>query len=104
MIVGVFSPPLPHITHDTNLSLVGHSEGTLNTGGQVFESSYKKRDAKELFQESRWKLSLQLVEGMHGICIQTTKRWQKPDQRGQIYKEMQQKNTDWRISMLKWKK
>lgn len=80
MTVGVFlTPP---IKRDTNLSLVGHSEGALNTGGQVFESSYEKRDAKELFQESRWKLSLQLVEGMHGICIQTTTRWQKPDQRG----------------------
>lgn len=69
-----------------NLSLVGHGESTLNTGGQVFQSSYEKCDAKQFFQESRWKLSLQLAEGVHGVCIQRTTRLQKPDQRRKMAK------------------
>lgn len=76
MTVGVFLTAII-ITHDMNLSLAG----TLNTGGQVFESSYEKCDTEQFLQEFRWKLSLQLVEGVHGICIQRTRRLQKPDQR-----------------------
>lgn len=33
-----------------HLSLIGHVEGTLNVGGQVFKSSYEARDAKQLLQ------------------------------------------------------
>lgn len=69
------------MTHDTNLSLVGHSEAALNTGDRILQSSYEECDAKQLFQECRWKLSLKLVEGVHDICIQRTTRLQKPEQR-----------------------
>lgn len=41
MTVGVFLTAII-ITHDMNLSLAG----TLNTVGQVFESSYEKRDTE----------------------------------------------------------
>lgn len=79
MTAGVFLTAI--IAHDMNLSWVGHGEGTLNIGGQVFQSSYEECDAKQFFQEFRWKLSLQLAQGVHGVRIQRTTRLQKPDQR-----------------------
>lgn len=44
-----------------HLSLIGHVEGTLNIGGQVFKSSYEERDAKQLLQEGGGQLGLQLI-------------------------------------------
>ncbi len=52
-----------YVSH-THLSLVRYSEGTLDIGRQVFESSYQESDAKQLLQKSRWELSLQLLIGV----------------------------------------
>lgn len=66
--------------YHTNLSLVRHSEGTLNVGRQVSESSYEKRDAKQLLQKGRGELSLQLLIGVRVTCIQGARRFQESEQ------------------------
>lgn len=45
----------------SHLSLIGHIEGTLNVGGEVFKSSYEQRDAKQLLQKGGGQLGLQLI-------------------------------------------
>lgn len=74
-----------------HLSVVRHIEGTMNTGRQIFNSSYEESDAKQLFQKGRWELSLQLLIGVQTVCIQEAARFQEPErlQNGQIDKQMQ---------------
>lgn len=68
------------LLYHTHLSLVRHCEGTLNVGRQVFESSYEKSDAKQLFQKGRGELSFQLLIGVQVTCIQRAGRFQEPEQ------------------------
>lgn len=63
----------------------------MNTGRQIFNSSYEESDTKQLFQKGRWELSLQLLIGVQAVCIQGAARFQEPErlQNGQIDKQMQ---------------
>lgn len=75
----VFQTRFPCTEH--NLSVVGHSEGTLDVARQVFESSYEESDAKQLLQKGTRELSLQLLIRVQVICIQGAGGFEESEQR-----------------------